>query len=95
MQVAPNPFNPTTTLHLGLPVGGRVVLTLYNRAGQRVRTLLNATMEAGYYSVLWNGRDEQGGPVSSGVYLYRVQTPKTGRGRKNGTHTMTGRMPIA
>ena len=82
VQVAPNPFNPTTTLHLGLPVGGRVVLTLYNMAGQPVRTLLNTTMEAGYYTVLWNGRDEQGQPVSSGVYLYRVQTQEQVLGGK-------------
>ena len=76
VQVAPNPFNPTTLLHLGLPVGGRVVLTLYNRAGQRVRRLLDEELAAGYHRILWDGRDQTGYPISSGVYLYRVQTPK-------------------
>ena len=85
-QAYPNPFNPTTTLRLGLPVRSLVALTLYNIAGQRVRTLLNTTMEAGYYSVLWNGRDEQGQPVSSGVYLYRVQA---------GPQVVVGKMALA
>ena len=69
-------------LRLGLPVRSPVALTLYNMAGQRVRTLLNTTMEAGYHTVLWNGRDEQGQPVSSGVYLYRVQTQEQVLGGK-------------
>ena len=71
-QAAPNPFNPTTTLHLALPGGGRVALTLYNMAGQRVRSLVDETLEAGYHAVVWDGRDAVSGPVSSGVYLYRV-----------------------
>ncbi|MCE2449884.1 MAG: fibronectin type III domain-containing protein [Candidatus Latescibacteria bacterium] len=74
VQAAPNPFNPETTLRLGLPVGGRVVLTLYNMAGQPVRKLLDGELAVGYHKVWWDGRDEQGGPVASGVYLYRVQT---------------------
>ena len=73
-QAAPNPFNPTTALNLALPVGGPVELSLYNMVGQRVVTLLNRPLEAGHYSVLWNGRDETGQSVSAGVYLYRVQT---------------------
>ena len=81
-QAAPNPFNPTTTLHLGLPDGGRVVLTLYNMAGQPVRRLLNGELAAGYHTVLWDGRDATGYPVSSGVYLYRVQIQKQVLGGK-------------
>ena len=81
-QSAPNPFNPTTTLHLGLPDGGRVVLTLYNMAGQPVRRLLNGELAAGYHTVLWDGRDATGYPVSSGVYLYRVQIQKQVLGGK-------------
>ena len=73
-QAVPNPFNPTTTLHLELPDGGLVRLTIYNIVGQRVHTLVDRTLAADYHTVLWDGRDETGQPVSSGVYLYRVQT---------------------
>ena len=73
-QAAPNPFNPHTSLHLALPGRGRVELTVYNMAGQVVRTLVDGSLEAGYHTVHWDGRDETGHPVTSGVYLYRVRT---------------------
>ena len=69
----PNPFNPSTTLHVQLPTSGPVSLTLYNLAGQVVRTVwVEHYLDAGMHSWQWDGRDDQGRPVASGVYLYRV-----------------------
>ena len=70
---APNPFNPTTTLHLQLPTSGPVSLTIYNLAGQAIRSLVHRSLEAGYHTFEWDGRDQHGYPVASGVYLYRLQ----------------------
>ena len=64
---APNPFNPTTTIHLQVPRRGVVWLTIYNVAGQVVRTLLDDyELDAGYHTIDWDGRDQQGQPVTSG-----------------------------
>ncbi len=72
---APNPFNPTTTLHIQLPATGPVSLTIYNMAGQVVRTLWNHhVLQAGYHTIEWDSRDQQGHPVTSGVYLYQLRT---------------------
>ena len=71
---APNPFNPTTTLHLQVPMRSSVWLTIYNVAGQVVRTLLDDyELDAGYHTIDWDGRDQQGQPVTSGVYLYQLR----------------------
>ena len=70
---APNPFNPTTTLHLHLPASGPVSLTIYNLTGQVIRSLVHRSLEAGYHTFAWDGRDQHGYPVASGVYLYRLQ----------------------
>ena len=56
----PNPFNPTTTMSYQLPEANKVVVTIYDILGHRVRTLVNKNMEAGYYSVIWNGLNENG-----------------------------------
>ncbi len=74
---APNPFNPTTTLHIQLPVSGPVSLTIYNMAGQGVRSLWDHhVLKAGYHAIDWDGRDSQGHPVTSGVYLYQLRIRK-------------------
>ena len=72
---APNPFNPSTTIRVQLPVGGPAFLTIYNLAGQVVRTLWEGRqVEAGDYAIDWDSRDGQGQPVASGVYLYVLRT---------------------
>ena len=69
----PNPFNPSTTLHVQLPTSGPVSLILYNLSGQVVRTAwVEHYLEAGVHPWRWDGQDNQGRPVASGVYLYRV-----------------------
>ncbi len=78
MQNYPNPFNPSTTIGYALPQGyqGRVVLTVYNVTGQQVKRLVDKLEGPGYYSILWDGTDDFGRGVASGVYLYRLQTDK-------------------
>jgi hypothetical protein len=68
----PNPFNPATNIVFSLEKGAPVTLVIYDIAGRRVRTLMNAKMtEAGSYTVPWDGVDDRGGRVSSGVYFCR------------------------
>ncbi|MDP2982697.1 MAG: two-component regulator propeller domain-containing protein [Candidatus Latescibacter sp.] len=69
----PNPFNSSTILSFTLPASGAAALELYSLAGQRVRTLVSGSLSASSHSVIWDGRDDFGKPVSSGVYLSRLQ----------------------
>jgi hypothetical protein len=74
-QNYPNPFNPTTMITFGLPKQSIVTLEVYNILGMKVRTLISGQrMSAAKYSVDWDGKDDSGMSVSSGVYLYRLQT---------------------
>lgn len=71
-QNYPNPFNPETVIRYQLPKSSDVALTIYNVLGQRVRQLVHVTQKAGYYQVVWDGTNEAGHSVSSGVYFYRL-----------------------
>ncbi len=71
-QNYPNPFNPETEIHYQLPEDCRIVLTIYNLLGQKIRTLVDKTHLAGVYLVRWDGKDDRGVAVTSGVYLYVV-----------------------
>jgi flagellar hook assembly protein FlgD len=75
-QNYPNPFNPVTQIAYQAPETGRVRLVVYNVLGQQVRTLVDGQMVAGFYRVSWDGRDDQGRQVSSGIYLYRMEAGK-------------------
>ncbi len=68
----PNPFNPSTTIRFRLPAYQDVRLVIYNERGQLVRNLVNETLAAGEYDVVWQGLDQRGRPVSSGIYFYRL-----------------------
>lgn len=72
-QNHPNPFNPETEIRFQLPQASHVVLKIFNTVGEEVRTLAEAQYQAGDYSVSWDGKDKNGNPVSSGVYLYQLQ----------------------
>ena len=72
-QNYPNPFNPTTTINFALPEASEVSLAIYDLQGQLVRKLVAGEVSAGYHSVVWNARDENGQQVASGVYLYIVK----------------------
>jgi len=71
-QNYPNPFNPTTTIRYDLHSTGKVVLTIYNMVGQKVKTLVNETQTPGNKIITWDGRDDSGNLVSSGIYIYRL-----------------------
>lgn len=73
-QNYPNPFNPTTTIKFDIPKQSNVQIKIYNMLGQEVITLLNEERTAGFHEVLWNSRNRNGIPVSSGIYIYRVIT---------------------
>lgn len=69
----PNPFNPTTTIQYSLPETGSVKLIIFDIRGKEVRTLLDTNKLAGIYEVQWNGMDQAGNLVSTGVYFCRLQ----------------------
>jgi Zn-dependent metalloprotease len=71
-QSYPNPFNPTTTIIYQVPRPSEVQIEVYNTLGQKVRTLLKDYKEPGLYQVIWDGRNDRGAQVGSGVYLYRM-----------------------
>jgi hypothetical protein len=78
----PNPFNPSTTMRYALPERAEVKLTIYNVLGQEIRTLVNEVQPAGIHSVRWNGRDNRNNPVSSGIYIYRLQAGEQVQSKK-------------
>lgn len=72
-QNYPNPFNPETTIHYNLPQDEFVLLKIYDLLGREVRTLINAKQSAGKKRISWDGRDDAGKRVSSGMYLYKLK----------------------
>ncbi|MFC1508971.1 FlgD immunoglobulin-like domain containing protein [Candidatus Omnitrophota bacterium] len=68
----PNPFNPTTTIDISLPEAGQISLTVFNVNGQKIRELVSGFLTVGKHSVVWDGRDQNGKSVSSGVYITRL-----------------------
>jgi len=68
----PNPFNPTTSIEYQIPTNGNVELVIFNMAGQKVRTLVSESKDAGFYKVVWNGKDDMGETVSSGMYFFKL-----------------------
>lgn len=71
-QNSPNPFNPTTTISFSIPQESYVEFTIFNIKGQKVKTLVNSNLNKGNHSVIWNGDDELNEPVSSSIYLYKM-----------------------
>ena len=72
-QNYPNPFNPVTTLHYDLPEDALINITIYDMMGRIVNNLVSIRQNAGYKSVQWNATNNQGQPVSAGLYLYTIQ----------------------
>lgn len=72
-QNYPNPFNPSTTIRYQLPMATNVQLVIINSIGQIIRTLADGKTPAGSHSILWDGRDDNGEMVSSGLYFYRLK----------------------
>ena len=72
LSAHPNPFNPSTELSLFLPEAGRLRLTLHDIGGRRVATLIDEILPAGARRLSWDGRDDDGRVLPSGVYLARA-----------------------
>ena len=72
-QNAPNPFNPATTIRIALPAATDWDINVYDVAGRLVKTFDGQAGSAQFVDVRWDGTDNNGSPVSSGVYLYRVR----------------------
>jgi hypothetical protein len=72
-QNYPNPFNPTTTIQFDVPMSSGISIIIYNILGQQVKELVHDHFEAGRYSMIWDGRNQSGVSVSSGVYFAKMQ----------------------
>ncbi len=72
-QNYPNPFNSETVIEYALPQSGEMQLIVYDVTGQRVVSLASGPRQAGTYALRWDGRDDAGRQMASGVYLYRLE----------------------
>jgi parallel beta-helix repeat protein len=84
VQNAPNPFNPLTTIAYEVPQASAVTITVYDISGRLVTTLVEGTVDPGRHSVIWDGRNDHGESVGSGVYFCVMETPDY-----RGSHKMT------
>ncbi len=81
-QNYPNPFNASTSIQFNLPQSSQVRLDIYNVLGQKVKTLVNEKLSAGYKRVTWDGTNETGDQVASGIYFYFLNTDKFSQAKK-------------
>jgi len=82
---SPNPFNPSTTIRFELPRAARVSLVIYDALGRKTVTLVDRDLAPGAHSFNWNGRDQRGNTLGSGIYLYRLRA---------GVHSASGKMTL-
>lgn len=78
-QNYPNPFNPVTSINYQLPSASSVKVSVYNMLGQELKTLVAAEQQPGYYTVQWNGTDNNNRTVASGVYIYKIDARGNGK----------------
>ena len=81
-QNYPNPFNPATTIRYSLKESGEVHIAVFNILGQKVRSLINESRPAGENTAVWDGKDNSGSEVASGVYFYRIHSGALDETRK-------------
>ncbi|MAE08296.1 MAG: hypothetical protein CL661_11800 [Bacteroidetes bacterium] len=74
LQNYPNPFSYTTEIHYGLSNHDYITIVIYDLSGKKIKTLIAQNQQAGYHAVAWDGRDETGQEVSSGIFSCRVET---------------------
>ena len=77
-QNYPNPFNPTTNIEFSIPNSATIQLNVYNILGELVKTLVNGDIVSGNYKVTWNGTNNHGTSVASGIYFYRLVAESQG-----------------
>ena len=75
-SIFPNPFNPSTNIRFALGQDQMAVLTIYNKRGQLIRRLFEGSLSKGTYNMVWDGRDQNGREVGSGMYLLRLNSGK-------------------
>lgn len=73
-QNYPNPFNPSTTISFNMPVSSEANLTVFDILGREIRTLAMGQLGAGYHEFIWDGKNNAGNSVSSGIYFYKLKT---------------------
>ena len=78
----PNPFNPATTIEFSIANDSHVNLSIYNVKGQLVRTLVDEFKINNHYKIVWDGKNDHGIPVASGVYFYRLETDSFSESKK-------------
>ena len=82
-SVYPNPFNPVTTISFEVPDGGaNVSLRIYDVSGRLIRTLVDGVAPSGLRSASWDGTNDAGEPVTSGMYFYRLTAPSFSETKK-------------
>ena len=81
-QNYPNPFNPMTTIEYSLPEQSQVKFEVFNVLGQRVKTLADIVQPAGRHRIVWDGKDDQGKDVASGIYFYRLEAGEFSESRR-------------
>ena len=81
-QNYPNPFNHSTTIEYRIPVSCQVSIKVFNIMGQEITSLVDGIQESGYYKILWNGTSNTDKPVSSGLYIIRMDTGVVSKSRK-------------
>ncbi|HPR18437.1 MAG TPA: FlgD immunoglobulin-like domain containing protein, partial [Candidatus Cloacimonadota bacterium] len=82
-QNSPNPFNPETTITFSVTQSSAfATLEIFNMKGQKVKTLVNTTLSAGRHAIVWNGEDDDGKVVSSGIYFYKLRSGDFQKTRK-------------
>ena len=73
-QNYPNPFNSETVIRYQIPKSCHVIIKVYNTHGQEIKKLIDEEINVGYYQISWDGKDNRGRKVPTGVYLYRIKT---------------------
>ena len=81
-QNYPNPFNPSTTISYEIPQSEKVSLVVYDILGQKVRTLVNKVVKSGVHEITWNGTNEAGNRMASGIYFYKLDAGSFSRTMK-------------
>jgi hypothetical protein len=74
LQNYPNPFNPSTTISYEIPHNVKVKLLIYDILGRKITTLVDKVQQPGSYKIIWNGKNNFGQSVASGIYFYQLQS---------------------
>ena len=82
ISIYPNPFNPSTTIAFSTITTREVELSLYNLKGQKVRNLFQGKLNSGEHKLIWDGKDNNGRTVSSGIYFAKIQAGSSTQIRK-------------